>query len=118
MSKSDLHPFKRLPFDANNEEIQAYNDFQTSDATATPLNSPLTVSYASGRTLTVPDRAVTLCLKPDADLRIYDSTSGTSYFVLPANTIWYIPVAKKADIKILKDTSGTDANVQFFLELV
>ncbi len=84
--------FGPIPRDANRQFLSSFlNYFMTTDATGTPLTSPL--SFTTGvTTLVVPAAAVQLTLTPSAALRISEEpTAAANYYVIPANTTVTVP---------------------------
>ncbi len=89
---------------------------QTTDATASPVASPATVT--TGTTITVPLNATSVTIYSSAALRISETstTMSTSYFAIPATTVMTIDVARMASF-YLKQDSGS-CTVQFFFAVV
>jgi len=101
-----------LPVDASRRAIQVANSFSTADATASPKTSPLAYS-SSIITLTVPDRAVQVVLKPSTALRVSESSSATTYDVIAANATETFPCAGMQSIYIVRDSADGTLNFKF-----
>lgn len=87
-----FNTFGTLPRDANRQYLNGQNYFMTTDATPTPLVSPLSVSNVSVTTLQVPGAAVILQLYSSVALRISEEpTAAANYFVIPATTLFQVP---------------------------
>lgn len=92
---------------------------QTSDATGTPLTSPLTVSDIAVTTVLVPQDAVQLNLitiTNTLNISEADSTVATKYFTIPIGTLITIDVARCSTL-YLKANTGS-ATVSFWFNVV
>lgn len=92
---------------------------QTSDATGTPLTSPLTVSNSAVTTVNVPLNAykVTLITATNTlNISEADSTVASKYFTLPVGTVLEIETAQ-CSVLYLKANTGS-ATVSFFFSVV
>lgn len=87
---------------------------QTSDATGTPVVSPVTVT--TGTTLTVPLNAAQITIISSAALRISELSDVSTYFVIPATTPITIDVARLAFLYLKQDS--TSCTVQFYFRIV
>ncbi len=103
--------------DANGKPVQFGGSFVTVDATGTPIASPKTVS-SSEIDFKVPANAIQMVISNNANaLRIYETTSSTSYYVLPASSSnFIIDCAKMTDIYMIRDSA--DVTVQFMFVIV
>lgn len=103
---------KNLPIDASNHAIQVASTFLLQDATGTPQVSPL--AYTTGEiNLVVPSNAMELVIRATTDLRIKTTTSGTPYYVLPANTAQSFPVNGLSSVYFIRDSASGTANFYF-----
>lgn len=101
--------------DGNRVAMNGFGNWpQTSDATGTPVVSPVTVT--TGTTLTVPERAIQITISSSAALRISELSDYSTYFVLPANGTITIDVARLG-LLYLKQDSGS-CTVQFYFNIV
>jgi hypothetical protein len=102
--------------DGNDRPIYFANQIQTSDASATPLTSPLTVG-ATILTLTVPTNAVSVTFYSTAGaVRISELPGVTTYFVLAASSQLTISCAKQSAFYLVEDS--TSATLQFFFSFL
>ena len=104
--------------DGSHEAVQVGGSFQTSDATASPNKSPLTVS-SSVITLIVPDNAVRFVgYSVTNDTRVSpESTAADNYFVIKAGATVSFDCARMANIYLLRD-AGADATFDFYFTIV
>lgn len=97
---------------AKGEPIQIGGSFQTSDATGTPQNSPL--SYTTGViTIAVPDNAVELILNPTTDLRVSELLAMTTYDIVIGGSKESIPVARMSNVYVKRDSASGTLNFRF-----
>lgn len=111
-AKSAVNNFGGVAVDGNRVAMVGFgSNFATQDATASPLQSPLTVNTTA--TLTVPQNAVscTLISTTNAVQVSEDSTQG-SYFTLPAATVFTVDCTRQQFI-YLKTASSTVVNFLF-----
>lgn len=101
-----------LPVDASRRAIQVANSFSTADATASPKNSPLAYSN-SVITLTVPDRAVQIVMKPSTALRVSEAVGMSTYDVIAANAVENLPCAGMQSIYIVRDSADGTLSFKF-----
>lgn len=90
--------------------------FQTSDATGTPKNSPLTVSN-SAVPIAVPTRAVQMTLSTNNDLRISELSDVSTYYILAGGTAITIDIARLGILYLLRD-GASDCTVKFMFNMV
>lgn len=89
------------------------NSIQTQDATASPLTSPLTVNTTA--TLAVPQNAYSVVIVSTTNaVQISEDSTQSSYFTLPAATVWEFDVANQQYL-YLKTGSSTVVNFYFNL---
>jgi hypothetical protein len=83
-------PFPQAP---NHQVMNSWqNYFMTTDATGTPITSPVDVANNADTVLTVPAAAVQLVLISSTALRVSESSPASEpYFVIPANTLLTVP---------------------------
>jgi hypothetical protein len=112
MAKTGAPFVGNLPTDASRRVIQVGNSFATQDATASPKTSPLAYS-TSVITLTVPDRAVQIVVKPSTAMRIAETVGMSTYDVVAANTVETIPCAGMPNIYIVRDAADGTLNFKF-----
>lgn len=96
----------------SHEPIQIGNSFQTSDATASPQNSPLAYSTVI-ITIAVPVNAVELIVNPSTAMRISELPAMTTYDVIAALSKESIPVAGMNFVYIIRDSSNGTLNFRF-----
>ena|SRR5882757_5331672 len=113
-TKADPSNFGGLVNDGNRNAMQFGNWPQTSDATASPVTSPVTVT--TGTILTIPNNAAQIVISSSAALRISELSDVSTYFVLPANTLLTIDIARLG-LLYLKQDSGS-CTVQFYFSVV
>lgn len=101
--------------DDNHEPLQIGTSFQTSDATASPKNSPLAYSSTT-ITITVPDNAAEFICQPSTDLRVSEVSSMATYYIVRSSTAEAIPCVKMSSIYIVRDSA--DGTLQFRFTLV
>jgi len=116
--------FGNLAVDGAHETITGIvgNGFQTSDATATPVTSPVSVSATTAQVINIPDSAAEINILPKTQ-SVYISesntaTSGwtTNYIEMPAGQQVILDVAKTSKIYLLGGT-GTSV-VSFWFNVV
>lgn len=104
--------FLRLQRDDNQVPMQAGIAFRTFDATGSAKNSPL--AYSSVEiAIAIPTNAAEMILRPSTDLRVYEVTSSTSYYVIPAGVTHALGVAGMDTIFIVRDASDGTLNFYF-----
>lgn len=109
-SKTQSH-FQNQAVDGSRVAIQAVgNGIQTTDATATPVVSPVT---ATTKTLNVPESAIQVTLCSTAAFTVSEVSSG-SPFTVPANTVITLGVANTS-VLYLTQSSGS---ISFFFTIV
>ncbi len=109
--------FSGLRVDANRIGMTGYtaNNFQTQDATGTPVTSPVAVNTTT--TLTVPANAVSVTLVSVTNgIRISEDSTYSVYFNLPAATPFTVECANQQYV-YLQSASGS-TTVSFIFNLV
>jgi hypothetical protein len=107
--------FASLAVEDNNTRLQTGCGIQTSDATASPQNSPLTITTGV-TTIAVPTNAAEMVVKCDVAIRISEVAAMTTYFTLPASTVLAVPLARTDSIYIRGDAAG--GTLQFYFVTV
>lgn len=109
---------KLLPLDANQYPVQTGGGFCSHDGTATPVESPLTVS-TTVIPLVVPTNAAELIIvNTSNDLRVSEeATCADYYFVVPGSTGQPLSCMKMSNIYLLRD-GASDAVVQFYFKTI
>jgi len=101
-SKTQSH-FQNQPVDGARVSIQTIgNGFQTTDATATPVVSPVT---AATQTLIVPESAITVTLVSTSSFSVSEVSGSASKFTVPANVPITLGVANTNAIYLSGVTS-------------
>lgn len=94
--------------------VDAANGFQTTDATGTPLTSPLSVT--TGTTiLKVPLNVSWVTLFASAATSVSEVANMATYFTIPASTPVPIPVANQQFVYL---TTATTATVSFYFSVI
>lgn len=101
-----------LPRDHSGTSIQTAANFRTSDSSVTPKVSPLAYSSAI-ITLSVPDEAVQLILKPSTDLRVSEDAAMTRYYVITGGAAEAFSVALQQNVYIRRDSADGTVNFRF-----
>lgn len=107
--------YGNLATDASNKAIQAGNSIQTSDATASPNNSPLAFTSAV-TTLVVPINALELVVTPSTALQVSELVAMGTYNVISAGTTMAFGVAGMSKFYIKADSSS--GTLQFYFVIV
>jgi len=111
MADKDLDELVR---DKNRVPIMTGSGILTEDASGTPQESPLTfLGTGNEIELSIPPTAAEIVMRPSADLRIYETTGSSSYFVIPANTAHAFGLARATSIFIDADVGGGILNFYF-----
>jgi hypothetical protein len=119
---SDLSShFNTLAVDGAHQAMQGVtgNGFQTSDATATPVVSPVSVLISAVTTLITPDSGAQLNILAATNpvlISEADATVASKYISIPAGVPIQLDVAKTQQI-YLKATGGTSV-VSFWYNIV
>lgn len=112
--KSPVNNFAGQPNDANRVAMNYANAFQTIDANASPVSSPLTV--ATTQVLTVPQGAVSILLCGTTNaVQVSEDSNQTAFFTLPAGSPTWFDCANQQYI-YLKVSSSTV--ISFLFKLV
>lgn len=94
--------------DANHNALEFGSVFQTQDAAASPVTSPITVNTT--QTLTVPSNAFRLLIVSTTNpVQVSEDSTMSTYFTIPAGVIQGIDCADQAFI-YLKTGSSTAVN--------
>jgi hypothetical protein len=107
-------PLNTLIRDDNTTAVQIGSSIQTSDATATPQNSPLAFSNTV-ITIVIPDNAVEFIVAPSKDLRVSELANMSTYDVVATGTKEAIPCARMQNIYIVRDSADGTLNFRFTL---
>jgi hypothetical protein len=107
--------FAGLKRDGNAAPIPAANDFATSDATATPITSPVAFTATTPIVLTAPENAAEITIIATADLRVSEDPNLTHYDLFPANTRASIGIAARETVYLRGDTASGNAYFRFTL---
>lgn len=99
--------------DGNRIAVQVTSGFNTNDATATPVVSPVAVAAGVNTILTIPQNAMSVTLISSAALNVSELSAFTQYATIPANTVVEIDVAKQKYIYL----QGA-ATVSFLFNLI
>jgi hypothetical protein len=100
--------------DGSSNSVQIGSSFKTSDATASPLTSPATLT-GSVQTITIPDNAVEFIVNPTTNsLKVSELSNLTYYDVVAKGTKESIPCAKMQYIYI-QGTASDTLNFRFTL---
>jgi len=112
MSENVQKSFKGQKSCGNNKQVLAANHFVTSDATGTPLESPLAYSN-SVITIEVPTDAVELILKPTTDLRVSEVVGMGTYYMIDEGSAEVFGVADMDKVYIVRDSADGVVNFRF-----
>lgn len=106
--------FGTLREDGNHRDLSFGNVFQTRDAAAVPIGSPVT--FATTQTLTVPPNAIQVLITSTTNaVQISEDSTGSVYFTLPAgNPQWF----DCADQQFIYLVVGSSTVVSFLFKLV
>ena len=100
----------------NHYQVMTWSRFQTTDGSWTPKASPLAYTTSEVE-LKFPTNAVEVVLYASTDIRIKETSGGTSYYVLPANQVEVIQGAKLAEadgsIYFIRDSANGTVNFRF-----
>ena len=110
--------FGGLVNDANHNALTGYsgNGPQTSDSTASPVTSPVTVANNSVTTLTIPLNAMEiniLCTTNTVNISEADATVQSKYFTIPTGTQITIPVARVKTLYLEANTGSSTVSFWF-----
>jgi hypothetical protein len=106
--------FNGLIMDGNRNALTGAlgNGFQSRDATATPVNSPLAMT-GSVQTITVPEGAFEFNVNPKtAVVQVSEDSTMTAYFTVPIDVSQTFPCARQKYI-YLKGTSSDKVDFYF-----
>ncbi len=99
-----------LPRDASTAPIQIGNYFKTSDATSSPVTSPMTLN-GSVQTISVPDNAVEIILYPVAHaLKVSELLSMAQYDSVAVGSKESFPCSKMTKVYV----QGTNTDTLYF----
>lgn len=103
-----------LPRDQNSTAVQVPTGFQTSDATATPKNSPFTLTGGID-VITRPTNAVEVVFYPVShDLLVSEVAAQTTYTTVQAGTSEVFEISRM-DFIYVKGTTSDTLNFRFNL---
>jgi len=94
--------------DDNRVNVPVGSSFVTSDATASPQTSPLSLTTTAVFTIVVPDNAVLMTVYCGAAIRISELVGMAQYDIVPAYTKEVIHVSKMQNVYIKNDSTGTN----------
>lgn len=117
-SKTESH-YANQPVDGSRIAIQAIgNGIQTSDATGTPVKSPVTVADSSVTTINVPESAIQITISTVTNtLNVSEvSSSMTTYFTIPTGQVVTFDVANTSVLYLESNTGN--ATVSFFFTII
>jgi hypothetical protein len=98
--------------DPNKRTIDEANVFQTQDATASPVTSPVTLGSGT-TTLTTPPAARAIYITPITDpVQVSEDSTMSTYDLVPAGTKWRYPCADQVYV-YLKGTSSALVYIAF-----
>lgn len=108
--------FGNVQLDASRRGLSSSNGngIQTTDATATPQNSPLAITTATA-ILQIPLNATAIVVTGSAAMNISELSSMASYFTLPSGSQLTIPITNQL---FLYFTTATTGNLSFYFEIV
>lgn len=117
-SKSVPNNFGGMRADGNRISMTGAvgNNIQTRDATATPVNSPITNGSSSGLTLVVPQNATQMTVISSVACLVGEDSTYTYGLSIPANTITKFDVANQQNV-YLKPSNATNT-INFYFNIV
>lgn len=111
MSDKNLDSLVR---DDNNTPIMTGSGILTVDSSGTPKESPLAFGVnGNEQEISIPATAAEIVIRPSADLRIYEATGSSSYFVIPADIPMAFGVGRSTSIFIDGDVGAGTVNFYF-----
>lgn len=113
-----VSPFGSAPIDANRKELFYAKEVITTDASNTPVTSPVTGTSAV--TLNIPENAVAVLLSHDSTAQVSTVTfnGGSGEFGLVANQTATIPCAGESFTTLAITPGALTTNVYFAFELI
>lgn len=115
-SNSTPDNFSGLVTDGNRVALTGAvgNQFETRDATASPVNSPVTVNTTA--TLTVPQDAISCTIRSTTNaVQVSEDSTQSTYFTVPAATLMEFDCARQQYIYL---KTGSSTVVDFVFKII
>jgi hypothetical protein len=113
-STGQLDKFGNMARDASHGSLGSGNGLQTSDATGTPVTSPVALT-TSTKTINIPVNAAKMNFIADAGIKFSELSGFGNYVTVPANTVITVEVAIQTAIYF---QAATTANLSFWFTII